>query len=241
MIHSRSTVYSRTRAGFTLIELLVVIAIISILAALLFSAFFSAREKARSAVCASNLHQIGMAMSMYMEDADGLYPWAKDPSDEFTQIWDGYPDKKASIATMQELHKALAPYIQSPSLWRCPSDSGFDTLDANFYGGDVVPLNARPTMFDAFGTSYFYRTEIPLLGKSDSNLTRNRPGALLGPSIVSSEINILEDGNGGWHGSHRFKSTAIFGPDGRRPRGQPEHRTVLRHLAASNSIASPHG
>jgi len=40
--------------GFTLIELLVVIAIISILAAILFPVFATAREKARQTSCASN-------------------------------------------------------------------------------------------------------------------------------------------------------------------------------------------
>ncbi|BDI30345.1 hypothetical protein CCAX7_23960 [Capsulimonas corticalis] len=196
-------IHRRALAGFTLIELLVVIAVISILAALLFPTFFAAREKARSAACSSNLRQIGMAMSMYMEDSDGLYPWAKDPSDEHTSIWLPFPDKYAKVATMGRLHEVVAPYVKSPALWRCPSDSGFDTLDANFYGGAPVPLHARPTMYDAFQTSYFYRTEIPLLGKSDSNLSATDPedhNAEHGPS----EINIIEDGNGGWHGSTLF-------------------------------------
>jgi prepilin-type N-terminal cleavage/methylation domain-containing protein len=190
---------TRARAGFTLIELLVVIAIISILAALLFSAFFAAREKARSATCGSNLRQIGIAMSMYMEDSDGLYPWAKDPSDD-THIWDSTP-YRPMIDTMLPLYLALDPYVKAPALWRCPSDSGFDELDANFYGGAPVLLPARPTMFEAFHTSYFYRTEIPLLGKSDSNLSATDPQAA-GSEFGPSQINILEDGNGGWHGSH---------------------------------------
>src|SRR5438309_778536 len=72
--------------AFTLIELLVVISVISILAALIFPSFFSAREKGRSAACLSNLHQLGLAMSIYMEDNDGIYPWGADPSDKNTII-----------------------------------------------------------------------------------------------------------------------------------------------------------
>ena len=64
----------RSTRGFTLIELLVVIAIIAILAAILFPVFARARDKARQTSCLSNVRQISLALMMYAQDHNEVYP-----------------------------------------------------------------------------------------------------------------------------------------------------------------------
>ena len=62
------------RSAFTLVELMVVVGLIGSLIALLMPALSRARESARAVRCASNLHQISVAMVAYAAQNHGRYP-----------------------------------------------------------------------------------------------------------------------------------------------------------------------
>jgi len=189
--------------GFTLIELLVVISIIALLTAILLPVFFSVRGKARQTVCVSNLRQIGMAISLYAQDADDLYPYGNDPSDLYSQpnIWQSdtaHPEYYNQVMLMLPLRDILMPYLQNNEIWHCPSDSGYTELDISAYDGfGGVPLDATPTAYQKYQTSYLYRTEIALLHTPYGSLTAYDA---VGNAHESSEVNVLMDGNGSWHG-----------------------------------------
>jgi prepilin-type N-terminal cleavage/methylation domain-containing protein len=123
------------KAAFTLIELLVVIAVIAILAALLFPVFASARDKARQAVCLSNLKQIGQALHLYAQDYDERLPiccsWARAGSPELqtsTCQQDGITSSTPAdiyLGPVQNppryVQELLNPYVRNAAIWFCPS------------------------------------------------------------------------------------------------------------------------
>ncbi len=168
----------RVRRAFTLIELLVVIAIIAILAAILFPVFAQAREKARAALCTSNLRQLGNAWMMYTQDYDETMP--------VSIYGNGTPPNLAWEGFWMRL---LEPYVQSygggargalsratsSGVFGCPSiqrKSSYNTTNGYGYNNNLGYTNRqigdgpytlaqveRPAGTIAFGDATEYQTE----------------------------------------------------------------------------------
>jgi len=124
--------HSNKRA-FTLIELLVVIAIIAILAAILFPVFAQARESARKTSCLSNIKEISLAMTMYVQDYDERFPvWVNEVNGNCTPCQDvggpGYglpdPDDPNVILLYTGWDKMIAPYVKNRGIFQCPDNYG---------------------------------------------------------------------------------------------------------------------
>jgi len=110
----------RKRAGFTLVELLVVMAIISLIAGLVVPAVRRAQERAKQAVCMSNLRQLGQAFLTYASDHDGLLPAWFAITGKFDRdrvvTYDG-----GKFACWHGI-LVRAGYLRNPEVLLCPSD-----------------------------------------------------------------------------------------------------------------------
>jgi prepilin-type N-terminal cleavage/methylation domain-containing protein len=104
--HTSSTM---SPSAFTLIELLVVISIIGILSSMLLPALSSGKRSAQSVACMSNLRQIGLALSVYLQDNNDRLP-----------ICAGYLPSQQPL--LPPITTTLFPNQKTNPLFKCPMD-----------------------------------------------------------------------------------------------------------------------
>lgn len=102
------------RNGFTLIELLVVISIISLLVSILLPSLTKAKELAKEAVCANNLHQLGLSFAMYANECDNVFaPAFQMPG--YSKFWPDWVLGREAWRNTSNTPMTQCPCIEPPS------------------------------------------------------------------------------------------------------------------------------
>jgi prepilin-type N-terminal cleavage/methylation domain-containing protein len=139
------------RPAFTLVELLVVIAIIAILAALLLPALARAKMKAQRINCTSNLKQMELAFSMYMNDFAAALPYYPTDASGANLLW---------IQTLANYYAKVDKTRLCPAAIRTDTATGWGTADQawEWVGGSAPYFGGY-----AFN-GWFYGTDDPFGG-----------------------------------------------------------------------------
>ena len=157
-VNMRPQTDSKSGLAFTLIELLVVISIIGILAGMLLPALSGAKRSAYTTACLSNLHQLGLALHLYVEDNKGLLPFCAMLPSQFTNL--------APITT------TLYPFAPAKNVFRCPADKTFFETEKTSYEWNFFLNGAsydHPEEWSKItqalvGTIFGARQDTPLMG-----------------------------------------------------------------------------
>ncbi len=155
-----------SREAFTLIELLVVIGILGILSSLLLPALSKGKSSAQSAACISNLRQIGIALTAYVQDNRDRLP-----------ICAGYlPSQQTNLPPITT---TLFPNQKTNRVFKCPADNDMFPVEQTSYEWNFwlngVPYSA-PQWSNIYtneamvivDTLFGGRGETPITGDADA-------------------------------------------------------------------------
>ena len=150
---------AKAELAFTLIELLVVIGIIAILAAMLLPTLGRAKESARGAACISNLHQVGVALQLYVEANRERLPVMYDRAVTNTN--------QPSTNAVASVEVVLRSELGNMNVLRCPSDRKliFEQTGSSYAWNFLLngqrsdDLTALGMKFDAHAIPVFYDKE----------------------------------------------------------------------------------
>jgi len=142
--------------GYTLVELLVVVAIIAMLAAMIAPVLMQAKDAARMRMCMSNMKQLGIAITRYIDDNNGY--GLPQPSAEYRNPWilcvkplipNYLPMRSLSPGEQPTLDESIrrVSFFKPPKrIWICEGDT---------VKGNATNESDKPYWWN-FGSSYLY-------------------------------------------------------------------------------------
>lgn len=182
------------RKAFTVVELLVVVAVVAALAAILLPVIARARRSAQQAACASNLRQIGSAITLYLEDWDQRFPWA----------WSNWAVGQGKAPSLPD---ALSRYVTCPEVWKCPGDTGETFYATKGYAGY---RKRTPPFYRWLALSSYSWTTGPSNSTGLGVLSNQRLSRVSDSSRTPLSLEARP-----WHGAYRpeedyFESPALY-------------------------------
>ena len=176
--------------GLSMIDLMVSIAVIAVLVSLISPALAHIRTAANQVVCASNLRQVGLCLSMYQDDHGSMLPQERRPADlqeddpidpqiahtgEHAGAWSG-------LGWLVEEH-----YINTPKVFYCPSHEGTET--------EELYADAWRTLDRPIRTNYAYRGELARPTQAHEHANFNEDDQYMGREgrndVVASGASVL--------------------------------------------------
>ncbi|MBS1711045.1 MAG: type II secretion system protein [Armatimonadetes bacterium] len=128
---------SALRRAFTLVEVLVAISIVAILVAILIVITRSSKSAAGLSACLSEIHQLGLAGRLYVDDYDQTFPPHVDRpirDGEPTSDWPTWRDK-------------VSPYLGS--MLKCPQAAVAEDVPKSYLWGYAINDLVNRTLFES--------------------------------------------------------------------------------------------
>jgi prepilin-type processing-associated H-X9-DG protein len=193
----KNPIYNKTPAGrtgeaFTLVELLVVIAIITGLLSILMPGLRKAKSTAIRLQCTHNLKQIDIAVNLYLNAYDNVFPCAEDPLPAGYWLWMG-----------RGWRSFVEPFLggnidaNNPSVLFCPQDRvAKEKYESTSYSYSMAFYHSPEQIDGMSGPEDTYKNPQPSVRQRSSDVTCPSGKILIGEWL--SNHSPIEDDSGWW-------------------------------------------